>query len=180
MDEVEVQCDVICKVIVFKKYEFDVYGVEMNQCYKFDVIVIDGQFELVFDCDWELYYYVIIWFGVWILYCWVFDYDFGNKYLIFDLCGGGKFIVFIVIGGEVWEDVVKIVGDEFGLDIVVYVIGLCCKYVDYIGDWVCVNEIIDCGCVFVCLDQYVVWCLEGMVVDFVGELCWVLKFIFVK
>lgn len=96
----------------------------MNQCYKLDVIVIDGQMELDFVLDVDLYYQFIIWSGVWILYVWFFDVE-GGKYLIFDIIGGGSFILFMGLGGEVWVEVVVKVSVVFGIMLKVYVIGLC-------------------------------------------------------
>ncbi|CTQ69544.1 FAD-dependent oxidoreductase [Roseibium alexandrii] len=179
-DEAEAQREAIRRAIAFKKYEFDAHGVEMNQRYKSDAIVTDGQPEPAFDRDQELHYHATTWPGARIPHCWVFDHDTGNKYSTLDLCGGGKFTVLTAIGGEAWEDAAKTVGDELGLDIAVHVIGPRRKYVDHTGDWARANEITDRGCVLVRPDQHVAWRSEGMAADPAGELRRVLKSILAK
>ncbi|MGV2977890.1 FAD-dependent oxidoreductase [Roseibium alexandrii] len=179
-DEAEAQREAIRRAIAFKKYEFDAHGVEMNQRYKSDAIVTDGQPEPAFDRDQELHYHATTWPGARIPHCWVFDHDTGNKYSTLDLCGGGKFTVLTAIGGEAWEDAAKTVGDELGLDIAVHVIGPRRKYVDHTGDWARANEITDRGYVLVRPDQHVAWRSEGMAADPAGELRRVLKSILAK
>ncbi|WP_395173890.1 FAD-dependent oxidoreductase [Roseibium alexandrii] len=179
-DEAEAQREAIRKAIAFKKYEFDAHGVEMNQRYKSDAIVTDGQPEPASDRDQELHYHATTWPGARIPHCWVFDHDTGNKYSTLDLCGGGKFTVLTAIGGEAWEDAAKTVGAELGLDIAVHVIGPRRKYVDHTGDWARANEITDRGCVLVRPDQHVAWRSEGMAADPAGELRRVLKSILAK
>lgn len=179
-DEAEAQRDAIRKAIAFKKYEFDAHGVEMNQRYKSDAIVTDGQPEPAFDRDQELHYHATTWPGARIPHCWVFDHDTGNKYSTLDLCGGGKFTVLTAIGGEAWEDAAKTVGAELGLDIAVHVIGPRHNYVDHTGDWARANEITDRGCVLVRPDQHVAWRSEGMAADPAGEIRRVLKSILAK
>lgn len=179
-DEAEAQREAIRKAIAFKKYEFDAHGVEMNQRYKSDAIVTDGQPEPAFDRDQELHYHATTWPGARIPHCWVFDHDTGDKYSTLDLCGGGKFTILTAIGGEAWEDAAKTVGGELGLDIAVHVIGPRRKYVDHTGDWARANEITDRGCVLVRPDQHVAWRSEGMAADPAGELRRVLKSILAK
>jgi 2,4-dichlorophenol 6-monooxygenase len=174
------QRDAIREAIAFKKYEFDAHGVEMNQRYKSDAIVTDGQPEPAFDRDQELHYHATTWPGARIPHCWLFDHDTGNKYSTLDLCGGGKFTVLTAIGGEAWEDAAKTVGAELGQDIAVHVIGPRRKYVDHTGDWARANEITDRGCVLVRPDQHVAWRSEGMADDPAGELRRVLKSILAK
>jgi 2,4-dichlorophenol 6-monooxygenase len=53
--EAEAQRDALNAAIAFKKYEFDAHGVEMNQRYKSDVIVTDGQIEPDFALDADLH-----------------------------------------------------------------------------------------------------------------------------
>lgn len=179
-DEAEAQRDAIRKAIAFKKYEFDAHGVEMNQRYKSDAIVTDGQPEPAFDRDQELHYHATTWPGARIPHCWVFDHATGDKFSTLDLCGGGKFTVLTAIGGEAWEDAAKTVGAELGLDIAVHVIGPRRNYVDHTGDWARANEITDRGCVLVRPDQHVAWRSEGMAADPAGELRRVLKSILAK
>ena len=47
----ERQREALRKAIAFKKYEFDAHGVEMNQRYRSDAVVTDGQIEPAFELD---------------------------------------------------------------------------------------------------------------------------------
>ncbi|WP_420340092.1 FAD-dependent oxidoreductase [Roseibium sp.] len=179
-DEAEAQREAIRKAIAFKKYEFDAHGVEMNQRYKSDAIVTDGQPEPAFDRDQELHYHATTWPGARIPHCWLFDHATGDKFSTLDLCGGGRFTIFTAIGGEAWDDAAATVGKELGLDIAVHVIGPRRKYVDHTGDWARANEITDRGCVLVRPDQHVAWRSSGMADDPAGELRRVLKSILAK
>jgi 2,4-dichlorophenol 6-monooxygenase len=69
----EKQREAIREAIAFKKYEFDAHGVEMNQRYKSDAIVTDGQMEPAFELDAELHYQPTTWPGARIPHVWVFD-----------------------------------------------------------------------------------------------------------
>src|SRR6185312_12284296 len=59
----EVQRTEIRKAIAFKVYEFDAHGVEMNQRYKSNAIVTDGETEPPFERDAELHYQSTTWPG---------------------------------------------------------------------------------------------------------------------
>jgi 2,4-dichlorophenol 6-monooxygenase len=63
----------IREAIAFKKYEFDAHGVEMNQRYKSDAVVTDGQMEPAFELDAELHYQPTTWPGARIPHVWLFD-----------------------------------------------------------------------------------------------------------
>jgi 2,4-dichlorophenol 6-monooxygenase len=61
--DAERQRAAIREAIAFKKYEFDAHGVEMNQRYKSDAVVTDGQMEPAFELDAELHYQPTTWPG---------------------------------------------------------------------------------------------------------------------
>jgi hypothetical protein len=71
--EAEKQRAAIREAIAFKKYEFDAHGVEMNQRYKSDAVVTDGQMEPAFELDAELHYQPTTWPGARMPHVWVFD-----------------------------------------------------------------------------------------------------------
>ncbi|MEO1112544.1 MAG: FAD-dependent monooxygenase [Pseudomonadota bacterium] len=169
-DAAEAQREAIRKAIAFKKYEFDAHGVEMNQRYKSNAVETDGQPEPAFERDAELHYQATTWPGARIPHCWLFDHDSGDKFSTLDLCGGGAFTVFTGIGGEAWEEVAKSVGAEFGLNVVVHVIGPRRKFVDHTGDWARAREVSDRGCVLVRPDQHVAWRSTGLTGDPAGDL----------
>ncbi|MHA7778028.1 FAD-dependent oxidoreductase [Roseibium sp. M-1] len=174
-DAAETQRDTIRKAIAFKKYEFDAHGVEMNQRYKSNAVVTDGQPEPAFERDAELHYQATTWPGARIPHCWLFDHETGDRHSTLDLSGGGKFALFTGIGGEAWEDAVKSVGAELGLDVAVYVIGPRRKYVDHTGDWARAREVGDKGCILVRPDQHVAWRSSGLTSDPVNDLHRVFK-----
>ncbi|MEL7526554.1 MAG: 2,4-dichlorophenol 6-monooxygenase, partial [Pseudomonadota bacterium] len=126
--------------------------------------------EPAFERDAELHYQATTWPGARIPHCWLFDHDSGDKFSTLDLCGGGAFTVFTGIGGEAWEEVAKSVGAEFGLNVVVHVIGPRRKFVDHTGDWARAREVSDRGCVLVRPDQHVAWRSTGLNGDPAGDL----------
>ncbi|WP_254695122.1 FAD-dependent monooxygenase [Leisingera sp. NJS201] len=87
--EAEKQRAAIRDAIAFKKYEFDAHGVEMNQRYKSDAVVTDGQMEPAFELDAELHYQPTTWPGARLPHVWVFDPETGEKHSTLDLCGKG-------------------------------------------------------------------------------------------
>ena len=149
------------QAIAFKKYEFDAHGVEMNQRYRSDAVVTDGQTEPAFDLDAELHYQPTTWPGARLPHVWLFD-EAGAKHSSLDLCGQGKFTIFTGIGGEGWLKAAGEVGAELGLDLVVRTIGPRRKFLDHTGDWARAREVSDAGCVLVRPDQHVAWRSEGI------------------
>ncbi|MEM8811792.1 MAG: FAD-dependent monooxygenase [Pseudomonadota bacterium] len=176
----EAQRDAIRKAIAFKKYEFDAHGVEMNQRYKSDAVVTDGQPEPTFERDAELHYQATTWPGARIPHCWLFDHETGDKHSTLDLCGCGCFTIFTGIGGEAWGAAAEKVGSELCLDIVVHVIGPRRKFVDHTGDWARAREVSDRGCVLVRPDQHVAWRATGLTNDPAADLRRVLKHILAR
>ncbi|MDO9307247.1 MAG: FAD-dependent monooxygenase, partial [Mesorhizobium sp.] len=85
-DEAEKQRDAIRKAIAFKVYEFDAHGVEMNQRYKSDAVMTDGQPEPAFEKDAELHHQQTTWPGARVPHVWVFA-EGGRKVSTLDLTG---------------------------------------------------------------------------------------------
>lgn len=152
----EKQRAAIRDALVFKRYELDAHGVEMNQRYHSDAVVTDGQAEPAFDRDRELYYHATTWPGARLPHAWVFDAR-GRKHSTLDLAGHGRFALFTGLGGESWIEAAQQVGEELGLKIDAHVIGPRQAYADYTGDWARVREIGDRGCVLVRPDHHVAW-----------------------
>lgn len=171
----ERQREAIRDAIAFKKYEFDAHGVEMNQRYRSAAVETDGQIEPAFDLDAELHYQPTTWAGARIPHVWLFDHETGAKHSTLDLCGKGRFTIFTGIGGEAWETAAAEVGPEFGLDIVVRVVGPRRKVVDHTGDWARAREVTDSGCILVRPDQHVAWRAEAMTDSPAADLRRVLK-----
>ncbi len=168
--DAEKQRAAIRDAIAFKKYEFDAHGVEMNQRYKSDAIVTDGQMEPEFELDAELHYQPTTWPGARIPHVWVSDHDSGAQLSTLDLSGNGQFTVFTGIGGEAWCEAAEKVSKKLGIPIRCHVIGPRQKYVDHTGDWARASEISDTGCLLVRPDQHVAWRADEMQSDPAGEL----------
>ncbi|WP_170474097.1 FAD-dependent oxidoreductase [Ruegeria arenilitoris] len=179
-DAGEKQREALRQAIAFKKYEFDAHGVEMNQRYRSDAIVTDGQMEPAFDLDAELHYQPTTWPGARLPHVWVFDHDSGAQVSTLDLCGQGRFTILSGIGGEPWGDAAREVESELGIEIKTHVIGPRQNYVDHVGDWARVSEISDTGCILVRPDQHVAWRIEELAADPKGELARVLKSILAR
>lgn len=143
--------------IAFKKYEFDAHGVEMNQRYRSDAIVADGQEEPAFDRDHELHYHLTTWPGARLPHAWVFDGKSGDKISTLDLCGRGQFTVLTGIGGEAWVDAAAEISADLGIDLRCQVIGPRQQIVDHSGDWARMSEITDTGVLLVRPDHHIAW-----------------------
>lgn len=164
------QRNAIREAIAFKKFEFDAHGVEMNQRYKSDAVVADGQMEPAFELDAELHYQPTTWPGARLPHVWVFDHDTSAKVSSLDLCGNGAFTLLTGPGGEAWEVAAQTIGAEFDLPITVHLIGPRRKHADHTGDWARASEISDNGCVLVRPDHHVAWRAEELAHDPEAEL----------
>lgn len=178
-DEAEKQRDAIRKAIAFKVYEFDAHGVEMNQRYRSDAIVTDGQPEPAFAKDAELHYQPTTWPGARLPHVWVFGAD-GRKVSTLDLAGKGRFSLITGIGGQGWIEAARTVGEELGIDIACHTIGPRQQWQDFTGDWARASEVRDSGVVLVRPDHHVAWRAEAKVADPAAELRRVLKSILAR
>lgn len=173
-DEAERQREAIRKAIAFKVYEFDAHGVEMNQRYRSDAVVTDGQSEPAFAKDAELHFQQTTWPGARLPHAWVFAPD-GSKVSTLDLAGHGRFTILTGIGGQGWVDAARVVGAELGIDIACRTIGPRQEWQDYTGDWARAREVRDSGAVLVRPDHHVAWRAEAKVADATSHLRRVLK-----
>ncbi|BCH67230.1 2,4-dichlorophenol 6-monooxygenase (plasmid) [Agrobacterium vitis] len=153
----EQQREAIRKAIAFKKYEFDAHGIEMNQRYRSDAIVTDGQIEPDFLLDADLHHQPTTWPGARLPHAWLYKHVGGAEVSTLDLCGHGKFTLLTGLGGKTWVDAAAAVGSELGMEINAHMIGPRQTYVDPTGDWARLSEIRDTGCVLVRPDHHVCW-----------------------
>ncbi|MGV2181517.1 FAD-dependent oxidoreductase [Rhizobium rhizogenes] len=165
----EEQRAAIRKAIAYKVYEFDCHGVEMNQRYRSNAVVTDGEAEPGFAKDPELHCQPTSWPGARLPHAWVFS-DSGAKVSTLDLTGHGKFTVLTGIGGKGWVDAARIVGKEFGIEISAHVLGPRQHWQDFTGDWAGVREVRDSGVLLVRPDHHVAWRRDGIADDPVSEL----------
>jgi 2,4-dichlorophenol 6-monooxygenase len=136
----------------------------MNQRYRSDATVTDGQIEPAFELDPELHYQPTTWPGARIPHVWLFD-SAGAKHSTLDLSGKGRFTVFTGIGGEAWVDAAKAASEDLGIEIVSHVIGPRRALLDHTGDWARAREVSDAGCVLVRPDHHVGWRSEALTDD---------------
>ncbi len=160
--DAERQRAAIQEAIAFKRYEFDAHGVEMNQRYRSDAVLADGQMEPAFELDAELHYQPTTWPGARIPHVWVFDAH-GGKLSTLDLTGKGRFSLITGISGQAWGEAAEKVAAALGLDIAVHVIGPRRTLIDHTGDWARAREVGESGCVLVRPDQHVAWRSDEMV-----------------
>jgi 2,4-dichlorophenol 6-monooxygenase len=178
-DTAELQRVAIRKAIASKVYEFDAHGVEMNQRYRSNAIVTDGQPEPAFEKDAELHFQPTTWPGARLPHAWLFGQN-GEKVSTLDLTGHGVFTVLTGIGGDGWVEAARSLGKAFAMRIAVHKIGPRQEWQDLIGDWANVREIRDSGALLVRPDHHVAWRVEGMVADPQAELRRVLNSILNK
>jgi 2,4-dichlorophenol 6-monooxygenase len=165
----EAQRAKIRETIASKVYEFDAHGVEMNQRYKSNAIVTDGQKEPVFEKDAELHHQPTSWPGARLPHVWVHS-DQGDKVSTLDLTGHGKFTVLTGIGGQGWLEAARTVGKDLGIDIAAHLIGPRQPWQDFSGDWARAREIRDSGVLLVRPDQHVGWRKDAISSDPTADL----------
>lgn len=147
------QRETLRKSILFKSYEFNCHGVEMNQRYQSDAIASDGTPEPEYTRDKELYYEATTWPGARLPHVWLGDKD--SPISTLDVSGKGKFTVFTGIGGEAWLEAAKEVGEKLGIEIKTVQIGPDRDYTDLYGEWADTRETEETGCLLVRPDFHV-------------------------
>ena len=150
-----IQREKLRQAILFKSYEFNCHGVEMNQRYSSAAIIHDGTPEPEWKRDKELYYQASTRPGAHLPHVWLGKDN--QKVSTLDLCGHGKFILLTGIGGEAWIEAAKEVGKSLDIRIDTIKIGPGCDYTDLYGAWADEKETEDNGCLLIRPDLYVAW-----------------------
>ena len=150
-----IQREKLRQAILFKSYEFNCHGVEMNQRYSSAAIIHDGTPEPEWKRDKELYYQASTRPGAHLPHVWLGKDN--QKISTLDLCGHGKFILLTGIGGEAWIEAAKEVGKSLDIRIDTIKIGPGCDYTDLYGAWADEKETEDNGCLLIRPDLYVAW-----------------------
>ena len=150
-----IQREKLRKAILFKSYEFNCHGVEMNQRYSSAAIIHDGTPEPEWKRDKELYYQASTRPGAHLPHVWLGKDN--QKVSTLDLCGHGKFILLTGIGGEEWIEAAKEVGKSLDIRIDTIKIGPGCDYTDLYGAWADEKGTEDNGCLLIRPDLYVAW-----------------------
>jgi 2,4-dichlorophenol 6-monooxygenase len=148
-----IQREKLRKAILFKSYEFNCHGVEMNQRYVSNAIIPDGEPEPEWKRDKELYYQSSTRPGAHLPHVWLGKNN--QKISTLDTCGHGKFTLITGIGGDAWINAAKIAASELDITIDTIKIGAGCDYTDLYGAWADEREIEESGCLLVRPDFHV-------------------------
>ena len=150
-----IQREKLRKAILFKSYEFNCHGVEMNQRYSSAAVIHDGTPEPEWKRDKELFYQTSTRPGAHLPHVWLGKDN--QKVSTLDLCGHGKFALFTGIGGEAWIEAAKEVSKSLDIRIDAIKVGPGCDYTDLYGAWADEKETEDNGCLLIRPDLYVAW-----------------------
>lgn len=143
------------EAIAFKVYEFDAHGVDMNQRYVSDAVILTPGDRHEFTEDRELVYQPSSVPGTRLPHVWLVRDR--QNYSSLDLVGHGRFTLLTGIGGEGWRAAAKAAGESLGLPVRVLSIGPDGDYEDPFGDWARIRGVGDDGAVLVRPDQVVAW-----------------------
>jgi 2,4-dichlorophenol 6-monooxygenase len=153
-----IQREALRKAILFKRYEFDAHGVDLNHIYDSQAVVSDGSPKPVPERDPELYYHRTTYPGAKVPHNWFRRGEYGSEVLAtIDLCGNGRFTILTGIGGEGWVEAASVVAEETGVEINVWVIGPGRDVEDIYQEWPDVREVDEDGCLLVRPDGYIAW-----------------------
>jgi 2,4-dichlorophenol 6-monooxygenase len=141
------------EAILFKSYEFNCHGVEMNQRYTSNAVIPDEAPEPAYIRDKELYYQATTFSGAHLPHVWLGQN--GHKISTLDLAGHGAFTLFTGIGGQAWVKVAKEIAAQLDIKINTIVVGAGCEYTDLYGDWAGIREIEESGCLLVRPDFHI-------------------------
>lgn len=156
--EAAVQREKLRKAILFKSYEFNCHGVEMNQRYQSQAVISDGTPQPPFERDRELYYQATTYPGAHLPHVWLRVNEHGDHIVSsLDVVGKGRFTVLTGIGGENWVSAAETIAQATGVPIAAYVIGPGRDLQDIYGEWGDLREIGEAGCLLVRPDAFVGW-----------------------
>ena len=143
------------EAIAFKVYEFDAHGVDMNQRYVSDAVVMGDGDSHDFAEDRELVYQPSSVPGARLPHVWLVRDR--QNYSSLDLCGHGHFTLLTGIGGDGWRKTAEAARQAYGLPITVISVGPDGDYEDPFGDWARIRGVEDDGAVLVRPDHVVAW-----------------------
>jgi 2,4-dichlorophenol 6-monooxygenase len=155
------------EAIAFKAYEFDAHGVEMNQHYSSDAVVVSAGDERRLDADPELIYQPSSCPGSRLPHVWI---EKDNRTLsTLDIVGQAQFTLLTGIGGSGWRAAAADIAAG-GFPIRCLSIGPSQDYEDPFGEWARAREIEDDGALLVRPDQFVAWRQRTRAADCAGAL----------
>lgn len=166
--EAEKQREDLRNAILYKSYEFNCHGVELNQRYTSAAIVPDDTPAPSYLRDSELYYQPSTRPGSRLPHVWLGKNK--EKISTLDLAGKGAFTLFTGIGGDNWIVAATLLSEELQIPIRTVTIGPGKAYTDLYGDWAGVREIADTGCLLVRPDFHIAFRATNADGDITGQL----------
>ena len=156
--EAAAQREALRKAILFKRYEFDAHGVDLNHRYESTAVVSDGTPVPMPDRDPELHYFRTSYPGTKVPHNWFRRGEYGSDIVAtLDLCCQGRFTLLTGIGGEGWVEAAQAYSAETSLPIETVVVGPGQDVEDIYQEWAEIREVAEDGCLLVRPDGYIGW-----------------------
>jgi len=157
--EATAQREALRQAILFKKYEFNAHGVDMNHLYESTAVASDGTPKPVPDRDPELHYFRTSYPGAKVPHNWFRRGPYGGTEILatLDLCCQGRFTLLTGIGGEGWVEAAQAYAKESGVPIAAVVVGPDRDVEDIYQEWPDIREVDEDGCLLVRPDGYIGW-----------------------
>ncbi|MBY8929752.1 FAD-dependent monooxygenase [Pseudomonas sp. Wu6] len=165
--------ELLQKALELKEYEFNAQGVELNQRYESDAVVVDeAAGEEVWAQDKQLFLQATTRPGAKIPHAWLVDKN-GLRTSTLDVTGKGKFSLVTGLSGQAWVSAAKELNLPYLRTVVTGEKGTADAYFD----WQRVREIDEAGAILVRPDGYIawrqseaVWSVEGAITQLQGAL----------
>ncbi|MQT46161.1 2,4-dichlorophenol 6-monooxygenase [Pseudomonas helleri] len=141
------------KALELKDYEFNAQGVELNQRYESNAVVVDGSAgEEVWSQDKQLFLQATTRPGAKIPHAWLVDKN-GLRTSTLDVTGKGKFSLVTGLAGQAWVRAARELNLPYLRTVVTGEPGTADPYLD----WQRIREIHEAGAVLVRPDGYIAW-----------------------
>jgi 2,4-dichlorophenol 6-monooxygenase len=144
--EAEERRERLRKAILYKSYEFNCHGVELNQRYASGGVASDGSPEPEWRRDRELFHQATTCPGAKLPHVWL-ERD-GLKVSTLDTG---------IAGEDIWGEAAAATASDLGVPLEAIVIGPGRAYHDLYGDWADAREVPESGAILVRPDGYVAW-----------------------
>lgn len=145
--------ELLQKALELKNYEFNAQGVELNQRYESNAVVVDEKAgEERWSRDKQLYLQATTRPGAKIPHVWLVDKN-GLRTSTLDVTGKGKFSLVTGLAGQAWVEAVRELNLPFLRTVVTGAKGTADPYFD----WQRVREIHEAGAILVRPDGYIAW-----------------------
>lgn len=144
--------DALARALEVKHFEFNAHGVEMNQRYVSDAVIVDDAQPEIFARDRELYAQPTTRPGAKLPHAWLAGSD-GRRLSTLDIVGRGRFTLVTGQSGTAWQDAAR----QLDLPWLSVVIIGAPGAEDLYREWHRVREIDDAGALVVRPDGYIAW-----------------------